>query len=628
MQSIAENQDYEINIIIWAYDIKKAFDIAIRFSEHSILYKNYKTSYFTFRKNEMKINIYLRSPNSISILSPKMSTDILIIFLSKPYTSQSQEKEFLEAKKYFDKRKKIPFKIITLDNQNLQEEKTYTNLNTAFNNEIKVIPLQKILSKTEKFEILQEAKDLEISLQTVFKKFQPNFQNENKNFPSEKKFIKKFDLIKAAKELGENLIEDEANFIIENLDKEKKGKISYEEFKQWWILGRSDFINLRRICTTKISEIFLGEKKIKLNNYLNHILSEGKEISNTKTQQIFNVNFLCNKKSAKKSTGFYLEFCNGPEALDIIESKFEDFEKSEFAFLLKFKFSSFFEAEENLPKIEKFVNNKIFGVLNDIGSMLVFMEPIFKFKVVENFVCVYYTSKLAHADNLLSEFKGLIEGSFSAFSDLEIEDVLTLKSFEEICEVFLKLKIHFHLKMFDFKDAIRKIIRNIEEKESSYIDDDDDNENEEFFHKKIREFLSLLRLLFLVNKVDLDFFFDSEALKDEIFTYINKKREKNDKENDIIITDDDIEIKFDFFNSVSLIEFLLSELKAFYNELINSKENLSNFMENDDFNFLQKIDLNEIVFELQSKSFITPLYMKLNLQIPTLKEILKNLFTF
>jgi hypothetical protein len=409
----------------------------------------------------------------------------------------------------------------------------------------------------------------------------------------------------------------------------------------------------------EISEILIknfSEKKMKLNNYLNNLLYEGKDISNKKIEQNFLINFHFEKEKNfaeeifnEKSSGFFLQFCNGQEALNIIETKYEEFEKGEFAFGIKFKFFDIIEAEKNLIKIENFVNKKILNFLNDIGSMLIFIEPIFEFKVVENFVCMYYVSKLPQLNNFVCNFKGLIEGSLQFFTNLKFEDLIKKESFEEICEIFFNMKINLNLKMFDFKNIIRKIINNIEaledkdndnkekdknnDNDNKDSDKDNDNEFEGLFTKKLKDFISLLNIYLFLNKINLDFSFDSKGLKNWIFNYIKKKKENNNNDNQnenelfvYVYNDDDIEIKLDLLTLIKIIEFLINELRAFFNELYNNKDNLRNFfIENQDLNFLEKIDLNEIIFELQSKSFITPFFIKLDLQIPTLKEMLDKL---
>jgi hypothetical protein len=69
-------------------------------------------------------------------------------------------------------------------------------------------------------------------------------------------FIDSNELIQVAKELGRNLSNDELEECLKDLDQNKDGKISYEEFSRWWLSGRQGLSGwMRKLLSFKLNAL-------------------------------------------------------------------------------------------------------------------------------------------------------------------------------------------------------------------------------------------------------------------------------------------------------------------------------------------------------------------------------------
>jgi len=623
----------EINILLWAYDIQKANEIAIKILNSDKIIKN-KNNFFSLFEKDLgyKINLFLRSPKVFTLSNPTGITNILIIYLSENAIQKQNIKnkpnpELSEAKKYLDTRKKIPFKILTSEKLSSNELEIHC----------KNIPLSDLTCENGKNLLIKEIELYEITLKKVFEKF-----DKQKNG-----LINYEDLIKASKQLGYTLTEDDTKMIISTLEQKNKGNINFESFKKWWILGRSDFVNFRRVCKARIfMDDFFKNTKYKLNDYFVNIKNEGKQIINDELNQTFDIN-IHSENHFDNGIGLFVQFCNGAEALDIIETKFEEFRNSELGFGLKLKFENAQSAKNNLEIVEKFINEIICSFLGDISSLII--GPIFKFKVSENFVIIYFADKRPKPDTLLSEFKSIFSGTLHIFTQLNFDDMISL-SIEEFIEKFFIFKIHFNSNLFNIKDSIKKMICQIKLLQKNVFDKNEkdnqldlikNNNNLSFNFTEIFKYLMEFFELYLILKnVKLDISYDAKCLKKEFFQIISNIREKIEKEKGEEIKYDQLQGQEDFLldspanlenldekilGYFNLLDFFLCEIKEYYKEIKKDKEILKDILEEENIGFLDKIDLNEIILEIHSKNIITPIYGKFTFKIPGLKKVINSI---
>lgn len=631
MESNTEKKIFEINIVLWALDIDKANDLALSFLNSQDVMKN-KNNFYSLKDkvNEYTINIYLRSPKSIALSAPTGITTILVIYLSQTKFEKLNMMyrvinfEYAEAKKYYDTRKKIPFKFF------ITEER----LSESIDKESKNLLVSEFLNQQGQSEIINQAITFEKTLKTVFDKFDLIGNG----------LITSIELMKVSQELGHSITEDDAKMIIDTLDKNYRGSLDFEAFKRWWVLGRSDFVNFRRLCKSEIfMDDFIQKSSIKFNDYLLNIKNEGQEISQEELNQTFDIHLHPGKKPIENGIGFFAQLCNGTEALDIIETKFDEFEKSQIGIALKLKFDSNESAKKELPSVESFINSLICTLLGEKGSLLFFIGPIFKFKITENFIVIYYADKRAKPDTLLSEFKSVFSSTLHLFTELNIEDLLKC-SFEEIIQKLFKIKVHFIAKMFHLKDTIKKILKQIEIIEFDKLVEETPPEknNLSFIDKYFGKFFTLIRLYFLLEDLKFEFTYDSENLKEQFFSFIEVVKKQVDKEKEemenfkyseileeekeeFLIPEKQKSRAQKILEIYNIIDFGLCEAKEFFKEIKNDKEFLLTLFEEEKISFLRKIDLEEIILEFHSKSIITPIYAKIKCKIPKLNETIENI---
>lgn len=686
------NNRLEINIVLWAYELSKAADIAQKFLNSPNTIKSNQNC-FSLIDDKYEINIYLRSPKALTTSAPKGITSILIIYLSEDCLRPAKIKdlfsnqELSEAKEYFDARKKIPFKILTYES-NLSLLQSSEDLLSNYFTEFKKINLTNLTNNSEKSLLLSDAELFESTLLKVFKKF--DVDNDD--------LISYADLINAAKELGQDLASDDAKMIVNSLDIHNPGKIGFESFKKWWVLGRSDFLGFRRACKARLFlDDLLRKAQNGLNSYFANLRNEGKEIIEEELSQVFDVS-LHAEKPFEDGIGLFCQFCNGAEALEIIETKFDELEKSEFGFALKFKFESAQAAKNEIGKVEKFISEILCALIGDKVTLVFLLGLVLRFKVTENYVVVFYADKKPKADSMLTDFKALFSGTMHLFTELSFEDLLTIP-IEKIIEKLFNAKISVNAKIFDLKQMLKKLLKQIDlvekseleikekskniksekahninkmlddnlineitkdEKENKFniinIETEKDNninfnnsnnkKNENNFlvdfKKKYKKILNLVKVYLMLKNIKLELSYDSNCVKEQFFQFLVELNNKIDKEKG----DDSFEIKYqsmqeqdDLFESpanlpnleekflgyYNLFDFFLIEIREFYKELVKDKDMFLNLFDQENISFLNKIDLNEVIFECHSRSIITPLYGKLTLKIPKFKNIIENI---
>lgn len=484
------NNQSEINIVLWAYEISKATEIALQFLNSPNTTKP-KPNLFGLSEQSHKINIYLRSPKTITTSAPQGITSILILYLSDAALKHekkidSENEELLEAKNYFETRKKIPFKFLTFESsKNISSTTPSDEFINLYFPESKKAPLASLLQSSQKSLLLSDADFFNSLLLKVFSKF--DLDNDNK--------ISFEDLIKAAAELGQILASDDAKMIVNTLeDRINPGKISFEAFKRWWVHGRSDFLGFRRACKARLflDDLLLKSRNNGLNNYFfENLKNEGKEICEEELSQLLDLTVHANKPF-EDGIGLFVQFCNGAEALEIIETKFDELENSEFGLALKFKFESAQAAKSEAEKVEKFVNDVLSVLLGDKASLIFLLGLVLRFKTCENFVVVFFADKRPKADSMLTGFKALFSGTMHLFTELAFEDLLILP-LEQVLEKLLNAKVRINAKMFDLKRMLGNLLKQIEiVKKSEFEENEKENVKEKIDVKSVNASESII----------------------------------------------------------------------------------------------------------------------------------------
>ncbi len=95
-------------------------------------------------------------------------------------------------------------------------------------------------------------------------------------------FIDMNELNLVAKELGRPMDADELEECLKDLDMNKDGKISYDEFKKWWLSGRQGLSPfMRRLLGFKLKTVkFFGNIQSTLQEVIEESKTEQAEINN------------------------------------------------------------------------------------------------------------------------------------------------------------------------------------------------------------------------------------------------------------------------------------------------------------------------------------------------------------
>lgn len=232
-------------------------------------------------RDDIDIFSYIRWPQGVITAAPKGITDILIVYIEDQDLT-TEELEYL--KNYVNERRLIPFKYLVSSNLgNFQENDKLENFK---NFKILFATCFEKFSSDIKEKLIYQAITLEKSLYDVFNKLDLDRDGA----------IQSHEILLVAKSLNYDLSDEDAKEIINLLS--VRGKIYYDKFKQWWVMGRADFPSFRRLVKwemffSKIKYPNLQENKINLNENVKVIEKDTKQreiILNIKPTEIFEEN--------------------------------------------------------------------------------------------------------------------------------------------------------------------------------------------------------------------------------------------------------------------------------------------------------------------------------------------------
>jgi hypothetical protein len=273
---MSTNLPLSLNIMIISNQETTARKFAEKFSNTQIS----EADIWHEHREGVDIFSYIRWPHGIITAAPKGVTDILIAYVEEDLDTEGSGWEFI--KNYVEERRSIPFKYLVSPNlKNLQKNENFKNFKNFENLFDKTFDE---FSNENKEQIIKEAITLEKSLSDVFHKLDLDKDGA----------IEANEILIVAKSLNHNLSEEDAKEIVNLLS--IQGKIYYDKFKQWWIMGRTDFPAFRRLVkwemffsNRKYSTIV--ESKIKEKDIITIDTHKSEFILNIKPTENFEENF-------------------------------------------------------------------------------------------------------------------------------------------------------------------------------------------------------------------------------------------------------------------------------------------------------------------------------------------------
>ena len=236
-----------INVVFWAESDSEARNLAT-----NLLSGKQSEDVWQDTFEGVSVFGYVRSPSSVVSASPAGITEILIV-----QVSGAESENYTSAKAYIDARRGIPFKFITSASDLSEQAKT---LDSDYFNVSEI--------STMKEKVLKMALNLDQTLREAFQKLDTD--NDG--------FLEVAEIISASQTLGHPLNDEDAKEIVKSLSSD--GKISFEKFKHWWVMGRTDFGAFRRIVEIEMSvHNFVKQSSNAFNSYLEKLQKEGQNLS-------------------------------------------------------------------------------------------------------------------------------------------------------------------------------------------------------------------------------------------------------------------------------------------------------------------------------------------------------------
>jgi len=283
---------------------------------------------------------YIRSPGTTPTASPIGITDILIVQASE------KSEHWASIKTYVDARKGIPFKFLTSDHDLGEVAK---KLDSEF------IKLDEIVSISVIQRIINSAINLEETLRNVFNKIDVDHNGS----------IDAREILNVSKELGHPLTTEDANEISKSLS--QNGKITYDSFKQWWILRNADFNSFRKLVELElVLNNFIKKSQETFNAYLDKLQKRGENLKSQETGFLSLVNIGPEKDFQNSGTALNGHVCLGSD-FDTLAATFPNYLKET---------PASFGLEMRLKNSND--GPKLIEVLEGLKEMAVQMEPTVK----------------------------------------------------------------------------------------------------------------------------------------------------------------------------------------------------------------------------------------------------------
>lgn len=475
----------EINAIVWSTDIESARKYAQVLTGST----QNEAGFYTTSTPEYTFNTYVRCPSVPNTATPTSITDIVFIQIE-------DELELLDAKNYLDSRRGIPMKVCLTTKFGQFEELECKNVNPA---EL----------ANEKNTILKEALSFEKTLVNVFKKFDLNGNG----------LISTDELMSCSKELGHELTHDDAKMITDTLDKDNKGNIDFNGFKKWWVTGKSDFTNFRRIVKAELAvNKLIKMTSTNFNDYLSNLNENSNNVASSEVQQSMNINFHA-KDDFENGIGLFIDISSGPEAKEIIQSMPEKLRNSPAFFTISIEM----ENNEIAAQTAEIVNEMLMPMIETIPQLSVSTQMGMRLNLrsnqnklvfdvsVESLLAEIITNSLNIYNTKDLKMGG--EGTLHLFTNVDINDIFSsdLNAWKLI-EKALNMKMHFTTKAYNLRGAIDSVCGMIDKEIQSGA-----------LPHSFRNATNITRIASIMRSMDLDFKFDPAPIIDLIILKSTKK---------------------------------------------------------------------------------------------------------
>lgn len=430
---------------------------------------------------------YIRYPGYTPTASPTGITDILIVQATENSSHWASIKTYVEA------RKGIPFKFLT-SNDDLTE--------AAKQMECEYLKLSDITGGNAKQKLINSAINLEETLRNVFNKI-----DADKNGT-----IDSNEILNASKELGHALNDEDAKEIAKSLS--KNGKISYDSFKQWWILRNADFNSFRKVVEIElVVNNFIKKSQETFNSYLEKLQKHGEDVKSQQTGLSSVIN-ITPEADFDSGTAFRGHVSLGSD-FDSIAASFPNYLKET---------PASFGLELHLKKAEDGAN--LIEVLEGLKEMALQIDPrvqkffdaglLVNFRHVVNsvFIDVSYGGMAGDKINGILSMFNPSSLNFSGNSDFHLctkfspVDLLD-KSYQELIDLAINLKIEGKGEYSHLKTLIDFVINTITSVNHGHVP------------SKVKPLVYLLKFASIIRKIDFNFKYDVETVRDVIVEFVN-----------------------------------------------------------------------------------------------------------
>lgn len=474
-----ESNTKHINVVVYGESEQDAISLIEKVTGGTIDGNGISSGTF----NDVALKGYIRYPNSVPKSSPQCVTDILIVHLSS-----NDSINYASVKSYIDNRRGIPFKFLVSE----------SDLNdTAKHFDVDFLDLNTFGSADVNAKIITSALTLEETLKNVFNKIDTNNNG----------VINKDEIIQVSAELGHPLNDEDAREIIKSLS--NTGSLNFAQFKQWWIMGRSDFNSFRKLVEIELTlHKFISKSKATFNTYLEKLQKEGEAVSNAEIGLYGRVQ-ITPETDFEDGISVNAHLTAGNDCTELFQSLPSHLRESPVSFGIQLHLKN---ADEGKNVIE---------VLHGVKEMLLGMIPQFK-QAVDNGVNISFrhTGESVYIDvtyvgpfadqffNIISMFDfstlNFSGGSdFHIASQLSVGDILT-DSFDQLHAKLTNLKIEGKGEYSQIKNVFMFIINTLSSISCGNVP------------KKLKAFIYLLKLASIVRKLDFNFKYDASIVHELI----------------------------------------------------------------------------------------------------------------
>jgi hypothetical protein len=250
----------QINVIVWGEGEELARTVAGCFGTKASGQDIWENSI-----NGATVKTYVRWANGVPTQAPKGVTDALLAVCTESAPESLSD--------YVDQRRGIPQKYLVSSSQLASE---------ADNLKLDYVSLNELQEGYAIFKIVDSAVALNETLKNVFKKIDLDGDGS----------LTADEIITASSELKHVLTSEDAKEIANTLSTE--GKVTFEQFKQWWVVGRSDLRSFRRLVALemRVNNFLKSSKGVTITSMFEKLKKETEEAAAQETSLENKVNIV------------------------------------------------------------------------------------------------------------------------------------------------------------------------------------------------------------------------------------------------------------------------------------------------------------------------------------------------